>query len=35
MDAPELAKRLYEKIVFKLGMPALMISDKRRVFTFK
>jgi hypothetical protein len=35
IDAPELAKKLYEKIVSKLNMPALMISDKERVFISK
>jgi hypothetical protein len=35
IDASELVKRLYEEIVSKLDMPALMISDRRRVFTFK
>jgi hypothetical protein len=35
IDAPELAKRLYEKIVSKLGMLISIISDKGRVFTFK
>jgi hypothetical protein len=35
MDAPELIKRLYEKIVFKLGMPILIVSDRGRVFTSK
>jgi hypothetical protein len=35
MDAPELIKKLYEKIVSKLSMLILMISDRGRVFTFK
>jgi hypothetical protein len=35
IDVPELIKRLYEEIVFKLDMPALMINDKRRIFIFK
>jgi hypothetical protein len=35
IDVPELAERLYEKIVFKLGMLVLMISDKERVFISK
>jgi hypothetical protein len=35
MDAPELAKKLYEKIVSKLGILVLMISDKERVFISK
>jgi hypothetical protein len=35
IDAPELTKRLYEKIVSKLDMPILMINDKGRVFIFK
>jgi hypothetical protein len=35
MDAPELAEKLYEEIVFKLDMLALIVSDKGRVFTSK
>jgi hypothetical protein len=35
IDAPELVKRLYEKIVSKLNMSISMVNDKRRVFTSK
>jgi hypothetical protein len=35
IDAPELAKRLYEKIVSKLDILVLIISDKGRVFISK
>jgi hypothetical protein len=35
MDVPELIKKLYEKIVFKLDMSILIISDKGRVFISK
>jgi hypothetical protein len=35
IDAPELAERLYEEIVSKLGMPALIVSDRERIFTSK
>jgi hypothetical protein len=35
IDVPELIKRLYKKIVSKLGMLALMINDKRRIFISK
>jgi len=35
MDVPELAERLYEKIVFKLNILALIVSDRGRVFISK
>jgi hypothetical protein len=35
IDAPELIERLYEKIIFKLNMLALIISNKGRVFISK
>jgi hypothetical protein len=35
IDVPELTKKLYEKIVSKLNISVLMISDRRRVFTSK
>jgi hypothetical protein len=35
IDAPELAERLYEEIVSKLGMSVSMISNKGRVFISK
>jgi hypothetical protein len=35
INAPELVKKLYEKIVFKLDILVSIINDKRRVFTSK
>jgi len=35
IDALELVKRLYEKIVSKLDISVLMVSDKGRVFISK
>jgi hypothetical protein len=35
IDAPELVERLYEKIVFKLGILISIINDRGRVFISK
>jgi hypothetical protein len=35
IDAPELAKRLYEKIISKVGMPRSIVSDRGSIFTSK
>jgi hypothetical protein len=35
IDAPELAERLYEEIISKVGMPRSIVSDRGSIFTSK